>query len=210
MRTCSFAVYKKWLPAWHSTVHQLPTWILITPPFCLPACHFSLSISNITCLSSPGASLLLSPLLSSFHQITSTAIRDVSFNHASSSAYFFTLYLLCSHLSPHISSSQSPVSSKCSGLLRSCDVSVCFNGKPLFLLRSMFPFTRLTHLSSSPHLSHPPCVLFCLFFCLFTVVQYSTCPRHLSFSFSNTLENFFLSLFLTWDECISPSVRICQ
>lgn len=209
MRTCSFAVYKKWLPAWHSTVHQLPTWILITPPFCLPACHFSLSISNITCLSSPGASLLLSPLLSSFHQITSTAIRDVSFNHASSSAYFFTLYLLCSHLSPHISSSQSPVSSKCSGLLRSCDVSVCFNGKPLFLLRSMFPFTRLTHLSSSPTCPIlPVCFSVCSSACLllFNIL----CPRHLSFSFSPTLENLFLSLFLTWDECINPSVRICQ
>lgn len=63
---------------------------------CLPGCHFSLSISNITCLSSPRASLLLvlSPLLSSFHQITpsqsSTAIRDVSFNHASSSALFLS------------------------------------------------------------------------------------------------------------------------
>lgn len=50
---------QKWLPTWHSAVHQLPTWILIAFRSVFLPVIFSLSISSMMRLSSPGASLLL-------------------------------------------------------------------------------------------------------------------------------------------------------
>lgn len=136
MTRCERAVLlftKKWLPTWHSTVHHLPTWILSAfRPVFLPVIFLPPSPTWSAFLPPAPHSSSSSPLLSSFHQITSSqssaAIRDVSFNHASSSAYFFPLYFLYSYLSL-TSSSQSPVSSKCSGRLRSQNVSVCLNWK---------------------------------------------------------------------------------
>lgn len=162
--------------------------------FCLPACHSPLSISNIKRLSSPGASLLLilssssSFILSSNHSSqSSTAIGDVSFNYASSSAYFSSLYPLCSYLSsfPH------PSCLFQVNTVATSDLEMC-----QFVWTGNNSFS-LTHVSSDhtmafiliSRLSHPPCMLFCLLSCLFNVAPSSLCPRSWSSSSSLTLEN---------------------
>ena len=143
---------QKWLPTWHSTVHQLPTWILIAfRSVFLPVIFLSPFLAWCAFLPLVPHSSSSTPLLSSFHQISpaqsSTAIRVVSFNQASSSAYFYPLYILCFPI--FLSSSQSLVSSKCSGRLRSCNVSSLFELETALSPLFMFPPTTLSHLSSS-------------------------------------------------------------
>lgn len=90
MRTLSVAVYKNdCQPDIQLSISCLHEFILPTLSSCL---SFSLSISNITCLSFPLSQLLILSLFPFFPHITppqsSTASQGVSFNLSSFSGYF--------------------------------------------------------------------------------------------------------------------------
>lgn len=195
MRTCS--VYKNdCQPDIQLSISCLHEFLL---PFVLSFClSFSLSPFLAWCAFLPLVphSSSSTPLLSSFHQISPaqsfTAIRVVSFNQASSSAYFYPLYILCFPIFP--SSSQSPVSSKCSGRLRSCNVSSLFELETAFSLFHVSSHHSITFIFI-PYSSHPLCALFCLLLSLFNVVPSCLPPCCLSSSFSPTLENLSFFLF---------------
>lgn len=107
-----------------------------SPQFFLPACHFSLSASKTPffpwCITPLCPLLLFRPFIKSLHlylpqlsemsALTMLTLLPISFP--------FTSF---GPTSPLTSSSQSPVSSRCSGRLRSCNVSVCLNWNQLFL-----------------------------------------------------------------------------
>lgn len=96
---------QKWLPTWHSTVHQLPTWIHITHRVFVPvifSLHLQHNMPFFPTISTPH-SFFISTF---FPQITSpqssTASQGVSFNLSSFSGYFcfpLPLYFLPLHFS---------------------------------------------------------------------------------------------------------------
>lgn len=185
---------------WHSAVHQLPTWILIGPRY------FFLSVIFLTPSQTQHACHLLVP-----HSSSSSSFH-LPFFHP----FLKSLHLNLPH-SSHMSALTMPPLLCISFLLNSFLLPICTFLHPSFLFGEktgvtsdlfMYHFVwtgnslffSLSHVSSHHtitfifilHASDPPCVLFWLFFCLFSVVPSPLASHRLSSSFSFTLGNIFL------------------
>ena len=197
---------QRWMPTWHSTVHQLSTWILITPLLCLlpviyrcqsPAQHaFPPLVPQLPFPSSSFHSFIKSlhlnlPKLSEMSALTMLPLL------------FLPLYLLSSYLSSHMSSSHSPASSKLRSRLRSNKISRLFELETAFSPSPMFPPTTRSHLSSSS--ARPIFPVFPVSSCACFMLLHLLSLLFIFLLFTHFEKKVFLPC-LTWDKSICPSV----